>query len=401
MAFLRNISDRFWGLVSPRKTQQRRDKPFKALPTPRKSVPRSSFNPRSMSPATRVNSWNMNPTSPSLIDSDDLDRSLTPTSLERPYTDFEGDTLIDQLMEEIPEEDAWDANEETIVVDDGDYELNKAAHDDIAERKRREEEVVELRATGWAEDAVFVYQKVKLRGFEPLMPKSWASDFDMMPSNLFTNHRHEAFIKPALGSNFRGTKALKALLELGPRTRDSIISKAAQRTPEDIIRRGVWSYLKWATTDGKVDGAWNLPILAFESGPKNMPTAKLHSNMLARLSYMGSQFKDAFRIRSSVERDEDGAESVEPPSEEEFTCKLPTLYGVIVSHTVMAFVCYDILALWPSLRMVAIFDYGQDDYDVWNSLAVAILVIHCRNKMMELAPMLSTFSSGTESDPDA
>jgi hypothetical protein len=50
---------------------------------------------------------------------------------------------------------------------------------------------------------------------------------------------------------------------------------------------------------------------------------------------------------------------------------------------------------------VAIIDYGQGDYDVWNSLAVAILVIHCRNKMMELKGALSEFSSVAESDPDA
>jgi hypothetical protein len=200
-----------------------------------------------------------------------------------------------------------------------------------------------------------------------------------------------------------GTKALKALIELGARARDSIISDAAQRTPEQIIRRGIWSYVKWATTDGKVDAAYNIPVLAFESGANDVPTSTLQVNLLRKLGYIASQYKDAFRIRSSVERDEDGEESVEPLSEaEEFTYKLPTLYGALVSHTVMAIVSYDILAPTPCLRTVAIFDFGQESYDVWNSLAVAIFVIHCRNVMMELSPMLSDFSSGcSDSDPDA
>ncbi|OCK78767.1 hypothetical protein K432DRAFT_427031 [Lepidopterella palustris CBS 459.81] len=400
MAFLRNISERFWSYVSPRKTQQRRNKPFKVPPTPRN--PLQNLNPRSMSPTTRVGTWKLDPTTPSAGAGAD-ERPLTPTSLERPYTDFEGDTLIDELIEELSDEEAFDANEETIVVDEDKYEAK--AFDPENERLRREEQGKELRAAGWSEDAIFIFQKLGMRGFEPLMPDTWAMDFVMMPTVLFTKNLSKAFIKPAYGNDFRGAKALRQLLELGARVRDSIISKAPRRTPEEVIRRGISAYIKWATTDGKVDASWNIPILAIESASKTTHISIIEENMKRKLGNLGAQFRDAFRVRPSVERHEGKEDEYHSEHEltdwGEFSHELPTLYGIVLSHTVMGMVSYDILAETPSLRTVAMFDFGKDGYDVWNSLAVAILVVHCRNRMMELKGALSELSSTAESDPDA
>jgi hypothetical protein len=130
---------------------------------------------------------------------------MTPTSLEREYTGFdEGSTLIEELAEELSDDEAWDANEETIVVEQADYEEKAYLAVAEAERKKREEQAEVLRETGWAEDAIFLYQKLGLRGFEPLMPREWESDFVMLPKNLFTDHLEETFIKPAFGNDFRG-----------------------------------------------------------------------------------------------------------------------------------------------------------------------------------------------------
>lgn len=82
----------------------------------------------------------------------------------------------------------------------------------------------------------------------------------------------------------------------------------------------------------------------------------------------------------------------------------PTLYGVIASHTVMAFVSYVLPTdLHPkgSLRTVAIFDFGVDEgFDVWNSFAIAIFVIHCRNRMKELQDFLPEPIVIRQRDPD-
>ena len=82
----------------------------------------------------------------------------------------------------------------------------------------------------------------------------------------------------------------------------------------------------------------------------------------------------------------------------------PTLYGVIASHTVMAFVSYVVpTTAHPkgSLRTIAIFDFGGDEgFDVWNSFAIAIFVIHCRNRMKEMQDFLPKPVVVLERDPD-
>lgn len=70
---------------------------------------------------------------------------------------------------------------------------------------------------------------------------------------------------------------------------------------------------------------------------------------------------------------------------EEFSHDLPTLYGIVIKHTVVAMVTYDVCVPGQEVRSIAMFDFGKPDQDVWNGLAVAILVVICRNYLMDLA----------------
>lgn len=54
----------------------------------------------------------------------------------------------------------------------------------------------------------------------------------------------------------------------------------------------------------------------------------------------------------------------------------------------------------PQLRLIAMFDFNKEGYDVWNSLAIAIFVIHCRNRMMQLRECVPEPEIMTEEDPD-
>ncbi|KAF2473894.1 uncharacterized protein BDR25DRAFT_256894 [Lindgomyces ingoldianus] len=401
MVFLRDVSDRFWSYVSPRKTQQRREKPFKvpALPQPVKTphaIKKEERRTESMSPTTRVKSWHVK-TPGSSASTDEADRLPSPTSLERPYTDFEGDTLIDDMVEAIDDQEAFDANEETFVVDEAKYMDEQKAYDADTERQRRDKQGRELRAVGWTEDAVFLFQKLGMRGFEPLMPKEWMNDFIMLPTNLFTPNMDKAFIKPTFGRDYHAQKALKELFELGGRARDAILQKVEIRTAEDHLRRAVRKYNKWAVKDGGLENIWHsLSLFDIVSLSKDTSPAILQEKMLHKLAKLAALWRDAFRARST-----------QPASESEdleTNCRdsqdLPTLYGIIASHTIMAIVSYDAMAANPSLRTVAIFDFGQEDYDVWNSLAIAIMVIHCRNRMRELQEFLPEPEAKAESDPD-
>jgi hypothetical protein len=139
-----------------------------------------------------------------------MDRTLLPPSppaSAKQGDDFEGDTLVGSPGVEYSEKagssaDEWNANEDTVAVDDGNY-LNNSVDVD-KERKRREKQGRQLRDAGWSEDAVFLFQKLGMRGFEPLLPIDWLDDLETLPEDLFTSRLDNAFLKPAHGSGFRG-----------------------------------------------------------------------------------------------------------------------------------------------------------------------------------------------------
>lgn len=209
MTFLRNVSNRFWSYVSPRKTQQRREKEFKprVAPLPRPLNHAGEFSTREMSPETRIEFWDVSTPVGDIGDtSDPIDTvelpPSPPVSLERPYTDFEGETMLDAIAQDFNQgsDGDWDANEETFVVDENRYAEQRKEEDALVERERRDNQGRELRAAGWPEDAIFLFQKLGMRGFEPILPHIWFNDFDTLPVDLFTRNLDKAFIKPMSSS---------------------------------------------------------------------------------------------------------------------------------------------------------------------------------------------------------
>lgn len=215
MAFLRGVSDRIWSYMSPRKTQQRRDKPYAfkkpAVPTRTTDAHQEASKPvitekssdapvkirdlRSSSPQCNIDATLLPPSPPaSAMLSDDLEGdTLLPLSPTTPGKRAEGSSL-----------DEWDANEETMVVDDGTYMDQQKNMNAQEERRRRDQQGQELRNSGWSEDAVFLFQKLGMRGFEPLLPIGWINDFETLPEDLFTENLDKAFIKPAFGTEYGG-----------------------------------------------------------------------------------------------------------------------------------------------------------------------------------------------------
>ncbi|CAO2654788.1 Nn.00g115210.m01.CDS01 [Neocucurbitaria sp. VM-36] len=405
MAFLRDVSDRFWSYVSPRKTQQRREKPFKipALPSHVK-VPLSKQiatpEARDMSPESRIKIWHTRTPSPQ---SDvDMDATLLPpsppTSTRQSPDDLEGDTLLPSSPVSPSYDktgysaDEVDANEDTTVVDDGTYMNQYKKYNIDEERKRRDKQGRELRDAGWSEDAVFLFQKLGMRGFEPLLPIDWIDDFETLPEDLFTAKLDKAFIKPALGTDYHAQVALSNLFDLGSLARDAWHTRAPRRTPAYHIKRAVQKYTKWAMKDGEIDHIWpELPLFEIVTWGLNVHSSDGEKRMIEKLSNLHARWREALQAQTAEGR----LMSAVP--------EVPTLHGVTASHTVMAFVSYAPPTEeneQPQLRLIAMFDFGKEGYDVWNSLAIAIFVVHCRNRMMQLKECLPEPELSTEEDPD-
>jgi hypothetical protein len=144
--------------------------------------------------------------------------------------------------------------------------------------------------------------------------------------------------------------------------------------------------------DGGVDNLWpELPLFETVTWSKNVHSSVGEARMLQKLGNLHNQWHEALEVQKA----EDESRMVVP--------EVPTLYGVTASHTIMAFVSYAPPTdekEKPQLRLIAMFDFGIEGYDVWHALAIAIFIAHCRNRMMQLKEMLPEPELLTEEDPD-
>lgn len=98
---------------------------------------------------------------------------------------------------------SMNANDETLV--ETKYELSSPKYFNLhKERERQERQAGELRHIGWSEDAIRLFQKIGMRGYEPLLPRKWELDFQTIPTELFSTVDEEVFLKSASGKQFRG-----------------------------------------------------------------------------------------------------------------------------------------------------------------------------------------------------
>ena len=172
-----------------------------------------------MTPSSNIHPWTpKTPASAASIDNTLLPPS-PPTSLhpyqDDDYYDSDGDILIQDSVERLPEDhgaDAWDANQNTTVVDDGQYmdmyrPVNRPKdqlRDQLRDQLSQQIQSRELRLAGWPEDAVFLFQKLDMRGSEPILPHDWSVDFPSLPPFVFTRSEAKQFVRADTLSEFRG-----------------------------------------------------------------------------------------------------------------------------------------------------------------------------------------------------
>lgn len=250
-------------------------------------------------------------------------------------------------------------------------------------------------------DAAPLYQHIHARGREPLLPSHWKLDFRFLPDALFTS-RHDsasdtnsrAFVSSLRNADFRATKALSDLIGLGPRVRDKVIAKLP---PEPLLVRAVEAYMRWALEDAGLAGSKGMgasctshkpvlvppPLLAIHAGGARVPAEVLQAGLMDKFHALAQRHRRAASAATQYSLPGDASEqSPVLPS---------TLYGCIVSHTLIAVLAWappqssQLQLRQDPFGVVGVFDFGQPEYAVWNALAIAILVVHCRNIGLQLA----------------
>ncbi|KAK0855805.1 hypothetical protein LTR91_014322 [Friedmanniomyces endolithicus] len=286
-------------------------------------------------------------------------------------------------------------NDSTLVVSEAEYAspVRRKVINLPTEAFSRGVSTEELQAEGWSDDHIFLVQKLALRGFEPLLPRHWKWDFTYLPDALFEppGEDEKAFIgsahnPPENSHHYRGMKALTRLMEMGGRVRDTFLSEGRMQ-PEPQTRKYVQEFLKWTNKDADLDLRSAIPVLAFEVQPTGTPHAVIEENTRRKMARLHEKYREAFRAEPSIEEGSPSPRSASTAAENLLAHPIPQIYALVASHTLVALVAFRPDSPTPEqeVRTVAFFDWRDKDYDVWNSLAMAIVACHVRDVRVRVA----------------
>ena len=81
--------------------------------------------------------------------------------------------------------------------------------------------------------------------------------------------------------------------------------------------------------------------------------------------------------------------------------QLPTLYGIVITGSTVGFVSYDARVPGKKTQTVGLAHFNNEIQDVWNALAVAIVVCWAREIVQDICPPWPSRTPSLGSDVDA
>lgn len=201
-------------------------------------------------------------------------------------------------------------------------------------------------------------------------------------------------------------RALRKFLPLGAYVRTRI---SQSLEPEPLIVRGIDQYIRWSIEDAGLDRLDYIPCLVVGARRHAEKDVKaVYNRIEVKLRELAAQyrahtnFQPSQSVPSIPKQDNkatfetsdispkpestSGAASstTTSPSTHAFNPELPTLYGLIVVHTIVALVTLDTSMDGKELRNIALIDYSKSDQDVWNGIAIAMVAVWARNQLKTL-----------------
>jgi hypothetical protein len=314
-------------------------------------------------------------------------------------------------------EDIFDANQGTHVVDlaeDHEAALEAATRqleiDREAKFEEQKAEAITMLRDGWNMDTIDLYMLLDRRTLETLLPIDWNMDFPLFPWSIFTHEYSQAFLggtRPE--QDFIMIKATSAILKLPVHIRNQIRIKAWYgRRAEAMVVKYCEDYMKFIHRDCKLwipikkKKMWSL--ICYAPGDEKTSTDKLEEMILVRLRKRASKVLDLLRVdaREPAIGKRDKSEFFWHEGTG-YLCEPPTLYGIVAKEAVIALVAYEPLSPRDALRTLAFFHMSKAKYDVWNALALAIVMVHCRNHLLKIKKLIPEDLDSlvlSDSDPD-
>ena len=255
-------------------------------------------------------------------------------------------------------------------------------------RDERLAEVQEMHNQGWRQSDIELFKKIGLRGFDPLLPLHWMFDFPILPDSIFAQDAQGASIRPMeqnprRSGDFRASKALWSLIELGPRVRDDIM---LDQGPQHKIGQTFTNCLRWAVEDANIGCKLGIPPMTVICTASEFVNAEA---IQRRLNERLAKIADAWQEMVNLGRAK----------------RLPSLYGIVISHAVWAILAYvpEGVSQHPEAQddpnnfsvLMSSFNFAKANEEVWVAFAFALFAVHCRD---ELVHILEKDEKGVASD---
>ena len=278
-------------------------------------------------------------------------------------------------------------------------ERNELVNNLTRERAKRLLEAIELpQAHELSPDERCTARQILTRGCMPAIPRHWEKDFSTLPESLFFSgmddepeHIEGEFILEAdKGTEFYAIRAFQELLKISGIVRDHC--NILETSPEISIKRAIERYLRWALSDAHVRALPNTTPVHLIYCKKKREGAK-------------SAFDEAFKCLESLASTWRG----QIPASKK-PAVWPSLMGFVVCGPVLSVVTLDCnpnpQTETQGMRILGQFDLSDFNNDVWNTLAIAISVMHIKRTMTKLAqaykrPFIAPiFEDETKCSPD-
>lgn len=158
------------------------------------------------------------------------------------------------------------------------------------------------------------------------------------------------------------------------------------RRSEALTAQHVRAYIRWSHRDADVTNLIReqklVPLLSVVAGHKGMDIGQLEQRTLRALKEKSRKVLELIRKPEVKNRADFGRD-------ESYIMALPTVWGLVVLQEVAAIVAYQPLSAGKDkLLPIAFFHLRNALYTEWNTVAIALLIVHCRQRLLEMAAAL-------------
>lgn len=238
----------------------------------------------------------------------------------------------------------------------------------------------------WTPEELQLWTTLNRRGQDPLIDYTWHMDFPTCPPEVFeTDLTHRAFIGSTQPSGeYRASRALLRLFGAGGNVRARLLSGL---DPTPTLTKEVQAYFDWSVQDIEMNGVPHLPVLDIcQAGKYETPTSTI-KRVADRMRESSRVWR---KLQDTKERgNHQGAPASGSNNEHQAISPfdtLPTLYCIMVTHSVAAFFTLNAAQPDTEMRSLGTWDFQKNaNDDVWHALSIAILIVSAREDLRALA----------------